>query len=155
MLLTAGFHLGFSCLLEVQPPPQELLTNYDWSPPNAQVSAMDLTPALCRAFSLDGAILSFSIENPRQAEGINVFCGEIQISFADFHFSHFKGLTSSQGIRAVSKLSSVLGTPVADTPCHRQNKKSVLGSIFQYRGILRISASCFLLFFSFKTMSGF
>lgn len=122
--------------------------------PNEQVSAMDQTPALYRAFPLDGAILSFSRENPRQAEGIFVSYGEIQISFADFHFSHFKGLTSSRGIKAVSKLSSLLGTPVIDTPCHREDKRSVLGSIFQYPGILKISASYFLLCTN-KTMSGF
>lgn len=97
---------------------------------------------------------SFSRENPRQAEGIFVFCGKIQILFADFHFSHFRGLTTSQGIRAVSKLSPLLGTPVAGTPCHRGNKRSVLGSIFQYQGILKISVSYFLLCLN-KTMSGF
>lgn len=103
VLLTAGFHLGFPCLLVPRYCPQIIIDH-----PQDQVSAMDLTPALCRAFPLDWAILSFSRQNPRQAEGILVFCGEIQISFAGFHFSHFRKWTSSQGVRAVSKLSSLL-----------------------------------------------
>lgn len=113
--------------------------------PDDQVGAMDIDTCYMQ---------SFSRENPRQAEGIFGFCGKIQILFADFHFSHFRGLTTSQGIRAVSKLSPLLGTPVAGTPCHRGNKRSVLGSIFQYQGILKISVSYFLLCLN-KTMSGF
>lgn len=87
-------------------PPCSQVLPTNWSP-SGSGEFMELTPALCWASPLDGAILSFSRQNPRQADGILVFCGEVQICFAGFYFSHFMKLISSQGIRAVSKLSSL------------------------------------------------
>lgn len=118
-LLTAGFHFGFSCLLEVQPPSFQVLpTNYYWSPLMNRWVPWIWHLLCAELFLWMGPFWAFPEKTQGRQRGFL-----FPVEKYRYPLLTSTWLTSSRGLRAVSKLSSLLGTPVIDTPCHRGNKR--------------------------------